>query len=197
MSFKKKQILSATLVVALVAAVAVNWYYSKPGAAVETTVNETLSDNNLGDTVLVAGSVQSTETATTDNQSTTEGAEQTANEETEKYFASAKLKRTNTHDELKDNLEKMIKQADGSESTKNKISSLLESYENNLKAETDAENLIEAKTGGQCLVIINASSAQVVLQKGLLNDTTLLQISEIFEKNTKISSENLTIIEAK
>ncbi|MGN1418910.1 MAG: SpoIIIAH-like family protein, partial [Acutalibacteraceae bacterium] len=75
--------------------------------------------------------------------------------------------------------------------------SLLTQFKNELQAETDTENLIKAKTAGECLVIINDSSAQVILPKGTLNDSVLIQITEIFEKNTDISAENLTIIETK
>ena len=49
----------------------------------------------------------------------------------------------------------------------------------------------------ECLVIINDGSCQVILEKNTLNDLLILQITEIIEKNTEISSENLTIIEAK
>jgi hypothetical protein len=37
----------------------------------------------------------------------------------------------------------------------------------------------------------------VILEKNTLNDTVILQITEIIEKNTNISAKNLTIIEAK
>lgn len=194
MSVKKKQILSATLVVALVAAVAVNWYYSKPGTATDITAATSESVQNLGDSVLVAGSVQNTTGETTAAEGETT---QVKDDSSDKFFASAKLKRTNTHDEIEDGIEDMLEKADGSESAKNKLNAAIEAYKSALKAETDIENLITGKTGGQCLVVINGSSAQVILQKGMLNDTTLIQITEIFEKNTKITSENLTVIEAK
>ena len=69
--------------------------------------------------------------------------------------------------------------------------------ETTVKAETDAENLIKAKVTGECLVIINNDSCQVILEKNTLNDALILQISEIIEKNANISAENLTIIELK
>jgi len=37
----------------------------------------------------------------------------------------------------------------------------------------------------------------VILEKNTLNDTLILQITEIIEKKTDIFSENLTIIELK
>ncbi|MGN1419146.1 MAG: hypothetical protein ACI4W6_07440, partial [Acutalibacteraceae bacterium] len=59
MLLRKKQVLTATLLIALAAAVAVNWYYSRPTAESTQT---TTAQANLGDTMLVAGSVQSEET---------------------------------------------------------------------------------------------------------------------------------------
>ena len=81
--------------------------------------------------------------------------------------------------------------------TKNKIAILLSDFKDDIKTETDTENLISAKTGSQCLVVINDGTCQVILEKNTLNDLLILQITEIIEKNTEISSENLTIIEAK
>ena len=59
------------------------------------------------------------------------------------------------------------------------------------------KNLIKAKTSSRCVVIINDGTCQVVMEKNSLNDTVILQITEIIEKNTNISAENLTIIETK
>ncbi|MBQ7118202.1 MAG: SpoIIIAH-like family protein, partial [Clostridia bacterium] len=80
---------------------------------------------------------------------------------------------------------------------KNKLTVMLEDYQKDMKVQTDAENLISATTGNDCLVIINGDTCQVILEKNTLNDTLILQISEIIEKNTDIFSENLTIIELK
>ena len=78
--------------------------------------------------------------------------------------------------------------------TKNKIAILLSDFKDDIKTETDTENLISAKTGSQCLVVINDGTCQVILEKNTLNDLLILQITEIIEKNTEISSENLTIV---
>ncbi len=186
---KKKQILTATLLIALVAAVAVNWYYTRPGAAKTGQSTETTL-RNLGDTVLVQGSIQSSEAAET----TQSEKDKTAQDE---YFSSAKLKRTNMHDSVVEEIQKLLSSESLSQEDKAKVTEMLKEYKESLKQETDCENLINSKLGGDCLVVINGNNAQVVLQKGLLNDAVLLQITEIIEKNTNISAENLTIIEAK
>ncbi|MGN0467285.1 MAG: SpoIIIAH-like family protein [Acutalibacteraceae bacterium] len=190
MLLKKKQVLTATLLIALAAAVAVNWYYSRPTAESTQT---TTAQVNLGDTMLVAGSVQNEE-ATSSEEETTNIQD---NVDDSEYFAEAKLKRTNMHDETVEEIEEILENENLSQEDKSKVTSLLTQFKNELQAETDTENLIKAKTAGECLVIINDSSAQVILPKGTLNDSVLIQITEIFEKNTDISAENLTIIETK
>ena len=74
---------------------------------------------------------------------------------------------------------------------------MITDFQSQLKGETDCENLIAAKTAKDCLVVINEGACQVVLEKNTLNDMLILQITEIIEKNTEISAENLTIIELK
>ena len=66
-----------------------------------------------------------------------------------------------------------------------------------MKVQSDTESLISAKTGSDCVVVINGEACQIIMEKNSLNDTVILQITEIIEKNTNISAKNLTIIEAK
>ena len=184
---KKKQILTATLVIALVAATGVNWYYSQ--YMTTGTINETTTQSvsgNLGDSLLVAG------TTASENENTTDVSADSKN-----YFSEAKLKRAEAEDEAIDAIEDILENPNLDSQQKQKVSALLTDYTSKLKAQTDTENLIRAKTGSECLVIINEDKCQVILEKNTLNDTLILQITEIIEKNTNISAENLTIIEIK
>ncbi len=205
MLIRKRQVLTATLIIALFAAIGVNWYFTKPQNSItETTSAEEAVTGNLGDTLFVAGTTATdTDNEETDDESTeselvnneVKTSEHTA--EAEEYFSSAKLKRTQSYDEVVSNIEKMLEKDSLGTSEKNSITSMLSDYQKDIKAQTDAENLISAKTGKECLVIINDDTCQVILEKNTLNDTLILQISEIIEKNTDIFSENLTIIELK
>ena len=197
MLIKKRQALIATLVVALCAAVAVNWYFTKPTSeSTETTSVDESVTGNLGDTLFVAGttakSEQETDSADTTTTESDEGTKNSA-----EYFSQAKLKRSQTYDEVIDNIEEVADDENLPDSEKSKISVLLSDYQRDMKVQTDAENLITAKTGSECLVVINDESCQVILEKNTLNETLILQITEIIEKNTDIFSENLTIIELK
>ena len=188
MIFKSKQILTATLIVALGAAVAVNWYYTNSYSpnADESSTTQAVS-GNLGDSLYVGGT-----TAATNNENN-----KSENESSNKFFAEAKIKRKQAHEAITDKIEDMAEIDDIDSDTKNKIAILLSDFKDDIKTETDTENLISAKTGSQCLVVINDGTCQVILEKNTLNDLLILQITEIIEKNTEISSENLTIIEAK
>ena len=184
---KKKQILTATLVIALVAATGVNWYYSQ--YMTTGNINETTTQNvsgNLGESLLVAG------TTSPVSEESTEASVNPAN-----YFAEAKMKRDEAEDEAVDAIEDILENPSLDSQQKMKVSTLLSDFATKLKAQSDTENLIKAKTGSECLVIINEDKCQVILEKNTLNDTLILQITEIIEKNTNISAENLTIIELK
>ena len=191
MIFKSKQVLTATLIVALGAAVAVNWYYTNtPDLGADTVTTQAVS-GNLGDSLYVGG----TTAASTTTDKSTQSSENSSSES--EYFAQAKLKRQQSHDEIIDNIKDIIESDNLDSDTKKTVTLLLSDFQADIKTETDVENLISAKTAGECLVIINKGTCQVILKKNTLNDLLILQITEIIEKNTEISSENLTIIEAK
>ena len=190
---KKKQILTATLLIALICAIGVNWYYSRPqNNPVTTTAQE--QEQNLGDSLLVAGSVKQAET--TKPEQTTQS-ETDTEENNSEAFATAALNKTKAHDEIKSQIEKLINSESLDTESKNKITMLMDEFTDAVKKESDCESLITAKTGCSSIVIINNDTAQVIMQKNSLDEATILQITEIIEKNTNISAENLTIIEAK
>lgn len=194
MLVKKRQILAATLVVALAAAVTVNWYYSKYDPNVSdpsSSLSQESVQGNLGDSLLVAG------TAANSENTTEEGETEAVFGNAKQYFADAKLKKTECHDEIEDEVEYILENGELDQSAKDKVNSILSKYAAVVKAETDAENLIKAKIGGECVVVINGDLAEVVIESGKMNENASLQIAEIIEKNTNIPAENLTIIEAK
>ncbi|MBE6773163.1 MAG: SpoIIIAH-like family protein [Ruminococcaceae bacterium] len=187
MIMKKKQLLSATLVIALGAAVAVNWYYTKnPIDTTQDTTGQEVS-GNLGDSLSVGSSAIENET--------TEAAQSVMAKKD--FFATERLKRDESYDEMIDSVEEVLESDKLSQEKQDEISDKLDVYMRNIKAQSDTESLISAKTGGDCIVVINGEICQVILEKNTLNEGIILQISDIIEKNTNISAKNLTIIEAK
>lgn len=190
MIIKKRQLLLATLIIALGAAVFVNWYYTRPevesaGKSVvteTTTVPEAEQGANLGD----ARYVISTDTALEDT-----AAQAKANE----YFAGAKLRRQTAHDEAAEALNDVIKDSNSSSEAVEKAGDALKELTDCMTLESDIENLITAKVGCENLVILNGGNAEIIVENGSLDDVTVVQIKEIAVKHSGYPVENVTIIE--
>ena len=179
--FKKRQILTATLALAMASAIAVNQYYNGEMFKSETSTNVTEQQTNLGDSIYVNGSAEAGNDEVTEVMNT------------EEYFAKAQLKRTQAHDEALDEIQKLIEnKADYKE-----VETLLDAYTERVKLETDIENLITAKVQSNCLVIVNSEQAEVVVEGDAIDELYMLQITEIVSTQTKIPAENIIIIEAK
>ncbi len=194
MAKKKRQILSAVLVVALCSVVALNWFLTESQqSGTDTSFSYEYVTGNLGDSLFVAGTTAPS--SDTDDTSASQNAATTLS--SSDYFLNAKLKRQNTYDTVIDSIEELLDEEGMSQDMKGTIKTMISDFQRDMKAQTDAENIISAKTGGDCLVVINSGKCEVILQKNTLNDSLVLQISEIIQKNTNISAENLTIIESK
>lgn len=197
MMIGKRQIVLATLVVALGAAVFVNWYYTKPDAEkanTGVTVSEqaTQAAGNLGDALLVNSSTASSKDGTQESK-----AEQAQAKVEDEYFAQARLNRSTAHDKAAEELKKTIEDSKASSEAVKTATQELGELSKAIKLEADTENLINAKIGSPCVVVIGNKTAQVVVGKGVLKDDVLVQIKEIVLKQTGFSVENVTIMEAK
>ena len=96
---KKKQFLAATLIIALGAAVTVNWFYNSKNSS-NGSVNDYTDysqSGKLGDSILVAGTVEYTENET----------EISEEKENSAYFSQAKLKRSEANDEILDLIDEL------------------------------------------------------------------------------------------
>jgi hypothetical protein len=176
MSFtiKRKQLVFAGLAVSLAAAMFVNWYYTRP--ATQTPVSEAQTEQS---TEVNLGDAQFVNAVPADD-----------------YFAKAQLERSKAQDEAKHNLEEIIKSSEADTESKNSAEKALEELSENIVVQAEIESFIKAKSGGEVLVSLG-NTAEVILQKGTLNDELCLQITDIITRKTNIISEKITIIEAK
>lgn len=189
MIIRKRQLLLATLIIALGAAVFVNWYYTRPDiesaispssqATTEPVVQE---GANLGD----ARYVISTDAVLEDAP-----AQAMANE----YFASAKLRRRTAHDEAAESLNEVIKNGTASDSVVKQAEELLEELSDSISLESDIENLITAKVGCENLVILNRGNAEIIVENGSLDDVAIVKIKEIAVEQTGYPVANISITE--
>lgn len=171
---KRRQLILGTLVLALGAAVFVNWYYTNNGKNHIKTGEESEYVQNLGEAQYVNAEAQKGD-----------------------YFAEVRLNRDKARDETLDKLNKSLKSAvSGSEEAKS-ITATVENLSKQIKLESDLEALISAKISGECAVVINADSVQVIVGKGKLNESVALQITDIVTANSGIDGANIKISETK
>ncbi len=189
MIIRKRQLLLATLIVALAAAVFVNWYYTRPeiesvdsGSVSPTVQPEVKEGANLGDARYVISSDASLED---------EAAQAQANE----YFVSAKLRRQTAHDKASEALNDIIKDSSSSSESVSKATVALSELANAISLESDIENLISAKVGCENLVILNGGNAEIIVENGSLDDVSVIKIKEIAIKQTGYSVDRISITE--
>lgn len=169
---KRRQLILATLVVALGAAVFVNWYYTGENSTVQPPEETTESEyvQNLGEAKYV-----------------------NATGEVADYFNEVKLNRQKSRDEALEKLNESLKNAKtGSEEAKS-ITASIEAVSNEIKTESDIEALISAKIGSECVAVINDSSAQIVVDSETLTEDSALQIMDIVTANTELTASQIKI----
>lgn len=189
MIIKKRQLLLATLVVALAAAVFVNWYYTRPdiesaqaNSSAETTLPAAQEGANLGDARYVISSDAVLDDVAAQTQ---------ANE----YFASARLRRQTAHDEALEALNDIIKDSSSPSEAVSDASEVIKELAQAISLESDVENLITAKVGCANLVILNAGNAEIIVENGALDDVSVVKIKEIAVEQTGYPVENISITE--
>ena len=193
----RRKLTLLTLVVALAAAVYLNWQYAQSetsfttdGAAVSATVSdplaeetqnaavtEQLPDKNYGDAQLV-------------NATQTSG---------DKYFEQARLTRSQTRDEALDKLQKTLKTAQLSSEEKANLTQTLSETGDSITTESEIENIIIAKGFTDCVVFIDGEKVSVAVKPGTsaLDSASVAQIRDAVLSKTDVSSKNINVVEVK
>ncbi len=177
---KKKHAVLASLVLILGVAVLANWYLTSPDTSISQVMGESDVDTenansqNLGDAVLVNSTDISDE-----------------------YFASAKLSRDNSYDEAVATLKEIVNSSEADEQSIQTASDAITVMSERKVAQTNIENVVQAKTGSSCVAVISDNGVEIIVDKSVISDDVILQIKEIVMTNTDISQEKISIIAAK
>ena len=172
---KRRQLILATLVVALGAAVFVNWYYTGNNSTIQSPEETTETEyvQNLGEAKYV-----------------------NATGEEADYFSEVKLNRQKSRDEALDALDKSLEKAKSGSNEAKEITKSIDELTAMIKLESDVEALISAKLASECVAVINEKSAQVVVSKDALSEDAALQIIDVITTNTDLSADKIKITEA-
>lgn len=190
MAIRKRQLVLAALVVALGAAVYLNWQFG--GSSQLVDVGATASQKELGTAQLVNGQVQSEST-----QTASEAVSQAVNAqaETSAYFAQARLERQKTRDASQELVQKVLNDAAADDNTKTEAANQAAEISQNMVVETNIENLIKSKGFLDCVAFLQNGACSVVVQKdGEFVSADAIAIKDIVVTQAKITADKVTIV---
>lgn len=185
---QRRKITMAALVVALGAAVYLNWQYARTDTplgfdtadSMVLSTGENIVDDvnkNYGDAQLVSVS----------------------QDDGDAYFEEAALKRSKTRDEALDKLQKALKSSKLTEQEKQELTDALSQVLLAMTAEGEIENLVCAKGFANCLVFINEEKVTVTVSTGgeALTKAQVAQIRDIVLGKLDVEAKNISIVEVK
>ena len=173
MKSKKKYIVFASLVLALSAAVYINWQLS--GAKTPQSAKE------LG----AASYVSATASASDDE------VQQTAalSNESKSYFSAERTKRQATQDKIIDDAKEIFNLESSSEKN---VEELLKTF----TIQDSIESIVKAKGFSECLCYISDQGVSVIVPKSQLDDTSVLIIDDAVVTHYEVDYDDISVIGA-
>jgi stage III sporulation protein AH len=181
MKFQKKYIVLAALVLALSAAVYVNWQFSD--------TSQSTTSKELGAASYVNATV-STQTADEAVQTSALSKEQ------ENYFATERTKRQTTQDKIIDEAQDIFNMENASDDDKNEAYENVETIIKNFTIQDSIESIIKAKGFSDCLCYISDESVTIIVPDSELNDSSALVIDDAVVSHYDTDYENISIVGA-
>ena len=199
MAFGKRQLVLAALVVALGAAVYLNWQFSDQNNLLATeTVNSTAQEagKELGEAQYVNQNATSAPSQT-EAVSSAEGSGSKMSTEAEQYFAQARVSRQKARDEAVDTLKGLIADVSQSDAAKTEAVSQAAAIAKNIEQENNIENLIKAKGFAECVAFLQNGECSVVVSSEGLLDSEAIAIKDIVAGQAGIPYDKIKIVEVK
>ena len=177
MKFQKRYIISAAIVLALGAAVYVNWQF---------TSAPSVRSKELG----AASYVNATPASTADE------AKQTASlsRETTDYFSSERTKRQAAQDKVLDEAKEIFDMENANADDISEAQKNVEKILKNFTIQESIEGIIKAKGFSECLCWISDEGVTVVVPESELNDATVLIADDAVISHYDVSYENISVI---
>ncbi len=182
MKFGRKQLVLASLVLALGAAVYLNWQFAGTNKLPIGDAEDTSSQ--LGAAQLVNNAY--VETVSDDLQ---------AKAGTD-MFAEARLNRQNSRDEALELLDGVLEDVDADSEAKKAAVEEASAMAQNILKETNVESLLKAKGYEESVAYITGEECSVVVS-GNLQDSDMLIVQEIVMEQTGLTAEKIKIIGTK
>lgn len=188
----KRNIVAATVLLFVCAAVYLNWKYASglpDGAA--TDVGQKI----LGESTLVSGGAQTGEEESGAGE--TSGVEETSGDAGDDYFASARLSRQQARDSAIALLREAAESETADVAVANEAAETIQVLAGYALAEAQIENLVTAKGYSECVAFMGDGAISVVVEKeGGLQAEDVAKITEIVLSETDYTTDQITVLEA-
>lgn len=179
----KKQFLAAALVVALGAAVYLNWSISTP-----KTVSKTLGESKFVNATVSTTAVKKTASAKVNDNTSNLTAKQ------KQFFASAKTTRNSTQDKIIDTASDVLELDSSSDKEKTKAQSSVAGVIKNFTLQDTIESTLKAKGFTNCLSYINEGGCTVTVLKSELKKLKPIVIKSTVQSVANIGFNKITIV---
>ena len=200
MKYGKRQLILASLVLALGAAVYLNWQFAGTGVAVDgESSSETSSalgaaqlvNNNYVETVSdgvesASGEVSGQEAEPTQGE-VSEAAEK---------LSDARMTRQTARDEAVELLGDILNDAESDSAVKEAAVSEASAIAQNILKETNIESLVAAKGFSECVAYINGDTCTIVVNGDMEDAQNALIVRDIAATETGFSADQIKIISA-
>lgn len=194
MGIGKRQLVLAALVVALGAAVYLNWQFSGDNQLLAT--NTVTSQKELGEAQLVNASLPSSSSSEVSS-GADDSSEPSQADTGSSYFTEARLNRQKARDEAVELLEKVLGDAKSSDEAKKDAVAQAAVIAQNVLKESNIENLIKAKGFEDCVVFLQSGECSVVVKVKESSANTAVVIKDIVAGQSGVSYDKIKIVENK
>lgn len=207
MGIGKRQLVLASLVVALGAAVYLNWQFSGDNQLLAT--DALTSHKELGAAQLVNGTESSLlESAPegsapeTDSSAPADGTGDSSSAVTtsvtpDQYFTEARLNRQKSRDQSVELMEKVLTDAGTDDAARKEAVAQAANIAENVIQESNIENLIKAKGFADCMVFLQNKECSVVVKSNGLLPNEAIAIKDIINGQSGVAYDKIKIVEAK
>jgi stage III sporulation protein AH len=198
MAFGKRQLVLAALVVALGAAVYLNWQFSDHTDLLQT--NTVTSGHNLGEAQYVNNNSIASQLESSDvsgGESGVSSGDDSISTSVAEYFAQTRLSRQQARDEAVETLKDIIDSAKSNDAAKAEAVEQAAAIAKNIEQESNIENLVKAKGFSECVAFLQNGECTVVVSTTGLLDSDAISIKDIVAGQSGVTFDKIKIVEKK
>lgn len=192
----RKHFVLAALIIALGAAVYLNWQFTPSESMITDVISENSEDITSSEQEYVSAATQPSSTDASTNSYEAEAVE--AGKKTS-YFEEARAERKKTRDDAIAMLQEVIDNAALDSAQKGEAANTAAAIAENMEKESSIESLVKAKGYKDCVVVISDMQVNVIIPTGDsgLTAADAALIKDIVIGQIEISPSCIKIIEAK